>query len=117
MTELPERPHVGASARPFWQWILLAVAPGLVCDVLASILAALGKSSAANEFAGLVMACLLGMPLLMIPYLIVLSKHYTKARAPAQAGSRSKFVLGFCAVNLFLWGGSCVLTLSNMDFH
>ena len=65
------------------------------------------------------MAFLLLVPLAFIPYLIVLSKPYTAARGEYAAGNRAWFVLGFLVVNVFLWGGSCAIALSNMklNFH
>lgn len=115
MDEGLEQANADRSARPLWQWILLAVAPGLLADVLAT-LSALVDSGLSNDVGGLIVFLLLGMPVFMIPYLIILSKYYVEARGP-QSFSRLGFVLGFCFVNLFLWGGSCAIVLSNMSFH
>lgn len=114
MNAEPEQAATNQSARPLWQWILLGVAPGLASDVLAAGAAAIDPQGS-SDLGGLVMVALLGMPLFMLVYLIVLSKHYVAARGPQH--SRAKFVIGFCLVNLFLWGGSCAMILSNLSFH
>jgi hypothetical protein len=110
-----EQEGANPSAWPLWRWILLAVAPGLLADLLATV-AATFDSGLSGELGGLLMFLLLGMPLIMIPYLILLSKWYAEERGP-QRTSRATFVIGFCVVNLFLWGGSCAIVLSNMSFH
>jgi hypothetical protein len=90
------------------------VAPGLLADLLAGLTTVIDPHLS-DELGGLLMFLLLGMPVIMIPYLIVLSKWYGEERGPQH--SRTMFVIGFCLVNLFLWGGSCAIVLSNMSFH
>ena len=115
-TDDPER-ATATSSRPFWQWILLGVAPGLLGDLAAGLLSAIDDVRGLQDLQTTLMMFLLGLPLLMIPYLIWLSKTYVESRGPMYGGSRAKFVLGFCVVNAFLWGGSCLIVLSNLNMQ
>jgi len=95
--------------RPLWQWIALAIAPGLLCDAVAVFAKAMKSDFLAF--------CLLLMPLAILIHLIVLSGQFYGARQPRRAGSRILFVVGFGIVNAFLWGSSCAIVLNGMSFH
>jgi hypothetical protein len=114
MDEGLERANANKLRRSLWQWILLAVLPGLLADLLAAAMAAVNPGLS-GDTAGLAIFLLLAMPVIMIPYLIVLSKYYVAERGPQS--SRAAFVVCFCLVNLLLWGGSCAIVLGNMSFH
>jgi hypothetical protein len=119
MVENEDPPNAERAARPFWQWILLAVAPGLVADLAATLMALTADQRSLDELQGGLMGFLILVPLAFIPYLIVVSKPYTAAHGKFDAGSRAWFVIGFLVVNLFLWGGSCAIALSyaHLNFH
>ena len=101
-------------ARPLWQWILLAVAPGLICDVLGAFRMALGDADV-EALEMLIMLTMLAAPLFGIVYLVVLGRRYVRA----ESGSVVLFVLGYGALNVLLWGAGCAMFLSEfkMDFR
>jgi hypothetical protein len=96
--------------RPFWHWTGLALAPGLGCDLLAML------ASASRELQGLSFL-LLFAPILILVYLVALANAWAKARNTLRPTGRLGFVLGFGLANLFLWGASCAIVLSDMSFH
>jgi hypothetical protein len=101
--------------RPLWQWIGLAIVPGIVSNLLA-VLARITESatSTSASFGVAAIMILLAMPILIFPYLIWIAKPYLRARG-SQATSRTGFVMGFWVLNMFLWGASCTVVLSALN--
>ena len=103
---------------PLWQWILLAVAPGLICDVLGAFRMALGQARDVEAIEMLILLTMLAAPLLGLAYLIVLGRRYVRA-GESGSGSVWLFVLGYGFVNVLLWGAGCAMFLSEfkLDFR
>jgi hypothetical protein len=104
--------------RPLWQWIGLAIVPGIVSNILAA-LARITESatSGVESFGVAAIMILLAMPILIFPYLTWLAKPYLRARGRQKSG-RGAFVMGFWFLNMFLWGASCTVVLSGFGgFH
>jgi hypothetical protein len=100
-------------ARPLWRWVLLAIAPGLVCNALGalSLAAARLKLGALSE---LTMLALMAAPILGFMYLIFLGHRYVAA---GMAESSLGFVIGYGLLNTLLWGAGCSMQLSTLKFH
>jgi hypothetical protein len=87
---------------------LLAVAPGLISDLLALLAATAGSGEIASVF----MFAMLVMPLVALVWLIILGGRYVKA---GMSDSAVLFVLGFGLLNALLWGAGCSLMLSPLS--
>lgn len=92
------------------RWILLAIAPGLVCDALG----VLSLVVASKAFSAVLMWLMLLAPPVGLAYLIVLGGKYVEAR---MASSRVLFVFGYAALNTFLWGAGCGMNAAHVSFH
>lgn len=92
--------------RPLWEWVLLAIAPGLVSDLLALL-----ARTARNDIGVTFMFAMLLMPLIGLVWLIVLGGRYVKA---GMSDSALLFVFGFGLLNALLWGAGCSIILSDM---
>jgi hypothetical protein len=90
------------AARPLWEWVLLAIAPGLV----SALLGACGEIG---------MLLSLAMPLIGTVYLIKLGRRYVK-EVDTEYFSVLTFVLLYGAIDCFLWGAGCTFSLSRMHF-
>lgn len=109
MQELPEPNDV---RRPLWRWLLLAIAPGLVCDVLGAI-CLLVNDAKPNDVGSIMILPMLAAPLVGLVYLIVLGRRYVRA---GMGTSVATFVIGCGLLNTLLWGAGCAMQLSTMRF-
>ena len=100
-------------SRPLWQWILLAIAPGLACDALGA-LSVIAHGREFESLQMLIMLALIGAPALGLIYLIILGRRYVAA---GMARSSLGFVVGYAIVNTLLWGAGCSMLLSDLDFR
>jgi hypothetical protein len=108
-----------ARTRPFWQWVLLAIAPGLLADAIGAVevLIRTGRrTQTAGGFENVSIVVMLGLPIVCLIWLIVLAGHYYRGRPGDTAGARALFVIGCLIVNGFLYGGGCVMFISQA-FH
>jgi hypothetical protein len=104
----------GTAPRPFWQWALLGIAPGLVSDLLSWLEALSAARWRMTGLSNLLVFATLFAPLFGLAYLIMLGRRYA-----AQGEDRSAllFVFGFGAIDLLLWGAGCSLTWSHISVH
>jgi hypothetical protein len=92
------------------RWMLLAIAPGLVCDAL-GVLTLIVHS---DDLSSPLMWLMLLVPPVGLGYLIVLGGKYVEA---GMSSSRVLFVLGYGLLNTFLWGGGCMMIAANVRVH
>jgi hypothetical protein len=92
------------------RWMLLALAPGLVCDAL-GVLTLIVHS---NDLSSPLMWLMLLVPPVGLGYLIVLGGKYVEAR---MASSSVLFVLGYAFLNTFLWGAGCLMIAGTVSTH
>lgn len=95
--------------RPLWNWILLAIAPGLACDALGVLVVSGGEPLATPAI-----LLQLAAPAFGLFYLIWLGRAYVRA---GMGQSEATFVLGYGCVNVLLWGAGCGIALSSLEFH
>ena len=105
-------------SRPLWHWVLKALAPGLVSDVLSAFAALSADArdpllSTAGSFA---LVGALFMPLVMLVYLIIIGRPYVRS-GKSPFSSTLGFVFVYGCLNLLLWGAGCTLVLSNLQLH
>jgi hypothetical protein len=106
-------PESSERARPLWQWLLLAIVPGLMCDAL-GVLSLTAHTLKLDELTGFIMVTLMAAPLLGFIYLIFLGRRYVAA---GMATSPVGFVIGYGLLNTLLWGAGCSMQLSTLSFH
>jgi hypothetical protein len=101
---------------PRWvstRWILLAIAPGILSDVMWAF-ALLGTRSHVEVIAaisiGMIYAVWL-MPVVIVAYLVTLADSYAQTSA-SHPKTKLSFVLSYAAVDLLLWGLGVVLLLN-----
>lgn len=96
--------------RPLWQWVLRAIAPGLICDAL-GLLTIIAERAKLSNLSELMIFPLLLAPLIGLVYLIPLGRSYVKA---GMSNSLVGFVIGYGILNVFLWGAGCAMVCSTM---
>ena len=105
-------------SRHRWQWILLALAPGLTSDIMfcAWTISDNARSDTVVALgAGLLCAALL-LPFVAPVYLVELGRRYVKA---AHGGYQSvtPFVAMAAAVNFLFWLGGVLLALAHIGYR
>jgi hypothetical protein len=107
-----DEPERTGKVRPLWQWVLLGVAPGSLCHLIA-FLSSVARRTHHEALAEPALALLLLAPIVGLIYLIVVGRAYKRA---GMSDSSLYFIFGYGAVNLFLWGSGCCMYV-NINLH
>lgn len=113
MSEEPSSPP----QKPFVTWVLIALLPSYYGYVVGLMVWLQGAETAQRSWVAELAGLSLLVPVVAVPYLLIVAYRYMKAQPVPSGKSYLGFVVGFWFLNLLVWALSCQLTLPAINIH